>query len=50
LPENARLSNRKGTKPGGMTAVQWLLKQPVKGTKTKRQIDSELKSVRDDWA
>jgi prevent-host-death family protein len=46
----ARLSNPKGTKQPGMTAVQWLLKQPARGTKTKEQIDKALKSERDDWA
>ena len=48
--EYALLSNRKGAKPAGMTAVQWLLKQPVRGTRTKEQIDRDLKTERDDWA
>lgn len=46
----ARLSNRRGAKQVGLTAVQWLLKQPVRGTKSKKQIDRDLKSERDDWA
>jgi prevent-host-death family protein len=34
----------------GMTAVQWLLHQPVVGTKRKRQIDRQLRAERDQWA
>ncbi len=31
---------------GGTTAVQWLLAQPVRGTRTKGQIDAALKAER----
>lgn len=46
----ARLSGRKGAGQVGMTAVQWLLKQPAKGSKTKKQMDSALRIERDGWA
>jgi len=45
----ARLSGRKSTKQAGMTAVQWLLKQPVKGTKSKKLMDGEINAERDSW-
>ncbi len=45
----ARLSRRKDAKHVGMTVVQWLLKQPVKGTKTKEQMDKALLAERDGW-
>ncbi len=48
--EYARLSGRPGSGHNGMTAVQWLLKQPVKGSKTKKQMDAALRIERDAWA
>jgi prevent-host-death family protein len=50
VQEYARLSRHKDAKQPGMTAVQWLLKQPVAGTKTKRQMDGALRTERDAWA
>ena len=47
----ARWSNGKAARGVvGMTAVQWLLKQPVTGRKTKKQMDSALRIARDEWA
>ncbi len=46
----AQLSSRSGAKQVGMTAAQWLLNQPVKGRKSKRQMDAALRTERDDWA
>ena len=46
----ARLTRRKGTKQVGMTAAQWLVKQPVRGRKTKEQMDATLRIERDGWA
>jgi len=34
----------------GMTAIQWLLSQPVKGTKSRRQLTRELRAERESWA
>lgn len=49
-PEDyARLTNLKGAKHAGMTAAQWLLKQPITGTKTKKQLDNALRAQRGDW-
>ena len=47
--EYARLSVGSGAKQPGMTAVQWLLKQPVTGTKRKGQLDKWLRAERDGW-
>jgi prevent-host-death family protein len=47
--EYARMSRRKDAKPIGMTAVQWLLQQPARGTKSKEQMDRALRSERDGW-
>jgi hypothetical protein len=33
-----------------MTALQWLALRAATGSKTKAQIDKELKMDRDDWA
>lgn len=33
----------------GMTAIQWLLSQPAKGTKVRRQLTRELRAERDGW-
>jgi prevent-host-death family protein len=46
----ARLSRRRGTKLAGMSATQWLLKQPVRGRKTKKQMDAMLEIERNGWA
>ena len=48
--EYARLSSSNGAKQTGMTAAQWLLNLPVIGKKSKKQMDAELRSQRDDWA
>lgn len=45
----ARLSAGKGSKRPGMTAVQWLLNDPARGGKRKRQIDKALRAEREDW-
>ncbi len=39
-----------GAVPVGMSAVQWLLSQPVTGTKRKAQIDKMLCVEREGWA
>jgi PHD/YefM family antitoxin component YafN of YafNO toxin-antitoxin module len=46
----ARLSGREVVKESGMSAAKWLLNQPVKGRKSKRQMDADLRGARDDWA
>ncbi len=47
--EYARMSRANGKQRSGMTAVQWLLKQPSKGKKRKRQLDKGLHGERDGW-
>ena len=48
--EYARLAPGKGAvTPNGMTAVQWLLSQPVAGKRKKSRIDTDLKAERDGW-
>lgn len=44
--EYARLTHGKVTKPQGLTAVQWLLNLPGTGTRSKEEIDAELKAER----
>jgi len=34
----------------GMTAMQWLLSQPATGSKSRRQIERELRAEREKWA
>ncbi len=46
----ARLSGSNIVKESGMTAVQWLLNLPVKGRKSKQQMDAARRRDRDDWA
>ncbi len=36
--------------PPGMTAMQWLLSQPMKGTKSRRRLSRELRAERESWA
>ncbi len=36
--------------PTGMTAIQWLLSQPVTGSKSRRQLARELRAERESWA
>lgn len=46
----AELSQAKqGHAQPGMTAIQWLLSQPATGSKSKRQLDRELRTERDRW-
>ena len=45
--EYQRLAYGKVKTPDGMTAVQWLLAQPVSGKRSKTQINAALKSERD---
>lgn len=33
----------------GMTALEWLAKFPIRGRKSKAQIDKELRAERDAW-
>jgi len=48
--EYERLSKKKRSgEAAGLTAVQWLLQQPVSGAKTKKQIDESLRKDRDAW-
>jgi len=44
--EYQRLAHGRAVLPVGMTAMQWLLTQPASGTRTKAQIDSDLKAER----
>ena len=44
--EYQRLTYGKVKAPGVMTAVQWLLAQPVAGKRSKVQIDANLKAER----
>lgn len=45
--EYQRLAHGKVARRQGMTAVQWLLTQPVTGARSKEEIDAELKGERD---
>lgn len=45
--EYQRLVHGKVATPQGMSAVQWLLAQPVAGTRSKDAIDAELRSERE---
>ena len=45
--EYQRLAHGRVNNPGGMTAMQWLLSQPVSGKRGKAQIDAGLKAGRD---
>jgi PHD/YefM family antitoxin component YafN of YafNO toxin-antitoxin module len=44
--EYERLTRGKVRAPGSMTAVQWLLAQPIAGKRTQAQIDANLKAER----
>jgi PHD/YefM family antitoxin component YafN of YafNO toxin-antitoxin module len=44
--EYRRLVHGKAGTPQGMSVVQWLLAQPVTGTRSKDEIDAELKAER----
>lgn len=49
--EYAELSQGKaGAVQPGMTAIQWLLSQPVTGSKSRRQLERELRAERESWA
>jgi prevent-host-death family protein len=48
--EYARLSGGTDSKLPGMTAFDWLLKQPRPGNKGKEELDRLLRNDRDDWA
>jgi prevent-host-death family protein len=41
-----RLAQGKVAAPGGLTALQWLLTQPVTGKRSKANIDADLKAER----
>jgi PHD/YefM family antitoxin component YafN of YafNO toxin-antitoxin module len=45
--EYQRLAHGKAAAPGGLSAVQWLLSQPVAGKRSKAKIDADLKAERD---
>jgi prevent-host-death family protein len=45
--EYQRLAQGKLAAPAAVTAVQWLLSQPLTGKRSKAQIDARLKAVRD---
>jgi aryl-alcohol dehydrogenase-like predicted oxidoreductase len=38
-----------GAAKPGMTAIQWLLSQPVTGSKSRHQLDRALRAERDSW-
>jgi PHD/YefM family antitoxin component YafN of YafNO toxin-antitoxin module len=44
-----RLLNGRTTAPVGVSAVQWLLSQPVAGTRSKAEIDADIHAERDAW-
>lgn len=44
--EYQRLAHGRVIAPVGMTAMQWLLSQPTSGTRSKAQIDADLKAER----
>jgi len=44
--EYQRLAHGKVARPLGMTAIEWLLAQPAAGTRTKEEIDADLRSER----
>ena len=44
--EYQRLAYGKVATPDGLTALQWLLAQPISGEGTKEQIDADLKAER----
>ena len=46
----AALSGRQPAAASSMTALQWLLNQPAKGTGRKAQLDRRLREERDGWA
>ena len=35
--------------PAGLSAVQWLLNQPVAGKRSKAEIDADVQAERDAW-
>lgn len=41
---------RRDVAVAGMSAIQWLLSQPVIGTKSRRQLERELRAERESWA
>ena len=45
----ARLARGKENKAVGMTALQWLLSQPSRGTVRKEKLDRELRDERESW-
>ena len=45
----ARLSRGKENKAVGVTALQWLLSQPSRGTIRKDKLDRELREERESW-
>ena len=46
----AELVKRRGRGGAGLSAVQWLLAQPAAGRKSKRQLDHQLRTERENWA
>ena len=44
--EYQRLAHGKVIASGGMTAMQWLLSQPIRGKRSKARIDADLKAER----
>lgn len=44
--EYRRLTQAEAPAPPGMTALQWLLAHPSKGTRSKARIDADLKAER----
>ena len=46
----ARLAQGKAGTAVGMSAVQWLLRQPATGTRRKAQLDKALRKERENWA
>jgi PHD/YefM family antitoxin component YafN of YafNO toxin-antitoxin module len=46
----AELVQRRGRRGAGLSALQWLLAQPAAGRKSKRQLDHQLRTERENWA
>ena len=46
----AKLAQGKAGTASGMTAVQWLLSQPLTGARSKARLDRVLREERENWA
>lgn len=44
-----QLTERRGGKAVGLSAIQWLLSSPSRGRKSKVQLDAALRTEREGW-